>query len=61
MNNDRIPLKIESISELHQLMHMTKPRHPLLSLMDNCQIEPDEKLIDFIFIYNSFQLCGILV
>ncbi len=44
MNNDRVPLKIESISELHQLMHMTKPKHPLLSLMDNCRIEPDEKL-----------------
>jgi AraC family transcriptional regulator, transcriptional activator of pobA len=44
MNNDRVPLKIESISELHHLMHLPKPKHPLLSLMDNCLMEPDETL-----------------
>ncbi len=44
MNTNRVPIKIESISELHQLMHLPKPKHPLLSLTDNCRMEPDEKL-----------------
>lgn len=39
MNKDRILLKIESISELHNLLHLPKPKHPLLSFVDNCQMD----------------------
>lgn len=42
MNNNLSPLRIESISELHNLLHLTKPRHPLLSVVDTCQMKVDE-------------------
>lgn len=42
MNNDRIPLKIESISELHNILHLPKPRHPLLSFVETCKMDVEE-------------------
>lgn len=42
MNNDRIPLKIESISELHNMLHLPKPRHPLLSFVETCQMDVED-------------------
>jgi AraC-like DNA-binding protein len=42
MNNDRIPLKIESISELHSLLHLPKPKHPLLSFVETCNMDVEE-------------------
>lgn len=42
MNNDRIPLKIESISELHNLLHLPKPKHPLLSFVETCNMDVEE-------------------
>jgi AraC-like DNA-binding protein len=42
MNNDRIPLKIESISELHNMLHLPKPRHPLLSFVETCEMDVED-------------------
>ncbi len=32
---ENTPLKISSISEMHDLLHLPKPLHPLVSLVDN--------------------------
>lgn len=42
MNNDRIPLKIESISELHNMLHLPKPKHPLLSFVETCKMDVED-------------------
>lgn len=47
------PLKVSSISQLHQILQLPKPLHPLLSIVDNSTIGldaslvPDAALLDF--------------
>lgn len=49
----RVPVKISSIAELHRLLQLPKPVHPLISLVDNTQMNiskeelPDSFLFDF--------------
>ena len=51
MNKDRIPYRINSISELHHLLHLPNPKHPLLSMLDNCQM-----VIEQSFLGQSFSM-----
>ena len=39
------PVKINSISELHQMLGLPKPLHPLVSLVDNAKMVLDLSLI----------------
>jgi len=39
MNKEQTTHKIDSISELHHLMGIPGPKHPLLSLVDNAQLK----------------------
>lgn len=41
MKKINIPLKISSISELHSLMNVAKPLHPLISVVDSSKIKAD--------------------
>ena len=45
------PLKIASISELHSILQLTKPLHPLISLVDNSKMSINKE-----FLYRSFHL-----
>lgn len=48
---DSSPLKISSISELHQILKVPKPLHPLISLVDNRNMSTNKD-----FLYRSFTL-----
>lgn len=48
---DNSPLKISSISELHQILNVPKPLHPLISLVDNTVMSVDKDSL-----YRSFTL-----
>ncbi|MDT3402333.1 AraC family transcriptional activator of pobA [Mucilaginibacter terrae] len=39
MNKEQTTLKVDSISQLHHLMGLPGPKHPLLSLVDNDQLK----------------------
>lgn len=41
---DNTPYKLNSVSELHQLLHLPKPKHPLFSLVDNSLLTIDSAL-----------------
>ncbi|MCF6132913.1 helix-turn-helix domain-containing protein [Flavobacterium wongokense] len=53
MEKKNTPHKVSSISELHQILQLPKPLHPLLSIVDNSKIAmdatliPDSVLLDF--------------
>lgn len=44
MTNSSIPVRIKSLSQLHQLMHLAKPLHPLISIINygEAKFDPDE-------------------
>ncbi|MCS3529153.1 AraC family transcriptional regulator [Chryseobacterium sp. JUb7] len=48
---DYSPLKISSISELHDILQLPKPLHPLISLVDNTKMAINKE-----FLYKSFHL-----
>jgi len=48
---DHQPLKISSISELHDILQLPKPMHPLISLVDNTKMTIHKE-----FLYKSFHL-----
>ncbi|NSL86818.1 helix-turn-helix domain-containing protein [Chitinophaga solisilvae] len=50
------PIRISSISELHALLQLPKPVHPLISLTDNSQIAPAPELTDRPFIFNFYKV-----
>jgi len=49
-------IKIASISQLHQLMGMPKPRHPLLSLVDVSKIQVTEEQVNSKVIYDFYMV-----
>ena len=57
--------KVESISELHQLLGMPKPKHPLISVIDASKIEVTEQEVNSKVIYGFFMIslkdksCGV--
>lgn len=48
------PYKIESISELHRLLNLPKPIHPLISMIDFEQVKFDSKEIWSSFYYDFY-------
>jgi AraC-like DNA-binding protein len=53
---DNAPLKISSISELHQILGLPKPLHPLISLIDNTQMSVDKELLNRNFMMDFYKI-----
>ena len=57
--------KVESISQLHTLLALPKPKHPLITLIDAAEIEGTEEEVGAKLIYNFFMVslkdkrCGV--
>ncbi|ASZ13910.1 helix-turn-helix domain-containing protein [Chitinophaga pendula] len=52
----KAPLRISSISELHDILRFPKPVHPLISLGDNSQIPTDIATLDRPFFLNFYKI-----
>ncbi|MGD1317955.1 helix-turn-helix domain-containing protein [Chryseobacterium sp. 2R14A] len=50
------PLKISSISELHSVLQLPKPLHPLISLVDNTKMSIDKHYLDRSFTLGFFKI-----
>lgn len=50
------PVKINSISELHQMLGLPKPLHPLISLVDNSQMKVDTASLNPSFLFNFYKI-----
>lgn len=55
-NEANNPLKINSISELHRMLSLPKPLHPLISLVDNTTMVMDEAYMKSSFVFNFFKV-----
>ena len=57
--------KVESISQLHSLLGLPKPKHPLISLIDASNIQVTEEEIGSKIVYNFYMIslkdksCGV--
>ena len=50
------PLKISSISELHDMLKLPKPLHPLVSLVDNTKMAIEKDMLRRSFILNFYKI-----
>jgi hypothetical protein len=46
------PLKISSLSEMHDLLQLPKPLHPLVSLVDNTKMAVNKDMLGKSFMLN---------
>ncbi|PWN71263.1 AraC family transcriptional regulator [Chryseobacterium phosphatilyticum] len=53
---DNVPLKISSISELHDLLQLPKPLHPLVSLVDNTKMNINKEFLIKSFLFNFYKI-----
>ncbi|KPH14204.1 AraC family transcriptional regulator [Chryseobacterium sp. ERMR1:04] len=53
---ENAPLKISSISELHRLLQLPKPLHPLISLVDNTEMSVNKELLNRNFALNFYKI-----
>ncbi|MBT2619692.1 MULTISPECIES: helix-turn-helix domain-containing protein [Chryseobacterium] len=53
---DNSPLKISSISELHQILRVPKPLHPLISLIDNTEMSVNKELLNRNFVMDFYKI-----
>ncbi|MEJ5048617.1 AraC family transcriptional regulator [Chryseobacterium culicis] len=53
---DNVPLKISSISELHSMLQLPKPLHPLVSLVDNTKMSIKKGMLKRSFILNFYKI-----
>lgn len=53
---ENIPLAFNSISELHRVLGLPKPLHPLISLVDNTQIAIDKNQLPSSFLLNFYKV-----
>ncbi|PJJ66816.1 helix-turn-helix domain-containing protein [Chryseobacterium geocarposphaerae] len=53
---DNSPLKISSISELHQILNVPKPLHPLISLVDNTKMSVNKYYLDRSFTLSFYKI-----
>nr|WP_315027905.1 helix-turn-helix transcriptional regulator [uncultured Chryseobacterium sp.] len=53
---DNTPLKITSISELHDLLQLPKPVHPLVSLVDNTKMSINKEYLTKSFLLNFYKI-----
>ncbi len=52
----RPPYRFSSIIELHQVLELPKPLHPLVSLFDNTQIAVNKKQLPSSFIFDFYSI-----
>jgi AraC family transcriptional activator of pobA len=50
------PIKINSISELHRMLGLPKPLHPLISLIDNTKMVVNREQLNSSFMFNFFKI-----
>lgn len=50
------PQKFNSISDLHRVLDLPKPLHPLLSLVDNTRIAVDKDQLPASFLFNFYKI-----
>ncbi|MCJ7935888.1 MAG: helix-turn-helix transcriptional regulator [Chryseobacterium sp.] len=53
---ENVPLKISSISELHDLLQLPKPLHPLVSLVDNTKMRINKEFLTRSFLLNFYKI-----
>ncbi|UKB85941.1 helix-turn-helix transcriptional regulator [Chryseobacterium sp. MEBOG06] len=53
---DNSPMKISSISQLHDLLKLPKPLHPLVSLVDNTKMSVEKGMLGRSFILNFYKI-----
>ncbi|NIF05991.1 helix-turn-helix transcriptional regulator [Chryseobacterium sp. Tr-659] len=53
---DYTPLKISSISELHEILQLPKPLHPLVSLVDNTKMTINKEMLNRSFVLNFYKI-----
>lgn len=53
---DHIPQKISSISELHNILQLPKPLHPLVSLVDNTKLTVNKEILSKSFVLNFYKI-----
>lgn len=53
---DNQPVKINSITELHQVLGMPKPLHPLVSLVDNTAMNIDRQNLPTNVLFNFYKI-----
>ncbi|ASK29054.1 AraC family transcriptional regulator [Chryseobacterium sp. T16E-39] len=53
---DNAPFKISSISELHQILNVSKPLHPLISLVDNRAMSVNKEMLNRNFVLNFYKI-----
>jgi len=56
MKNDHTPQKFNSISDLHRMLGLPKPLHPLVSLVDNSRIAIDKDKLPAAFMFNFYKI-----
>lgn len=53
---DNSPLKISSISELHKILNLPKPLHPLISLVDNTSLSVNKEMLNRSFVLDFYKI-----
>jgi AraC family transcriptional activator of pobA len=53
---ENAPIKIVSISELHNFLQLPKPLHPLISLVDNTQMSVNTDLFNRSFVLDFYKI-----
>jgi AraC-like DNA-binding protein len=53
---DHTPVRIHSVSELHRLLGMPKPLHPLVSLLHNTTMVVDPDLLPSTFLFDFYKI-----
>ena len=52
----KAPLRISTISEIHALLQVPKPVHPLISLVDNSLMATNTEMLDRPFFFNFYKI-----
>lgn len=53
---EHIPHQFNSISELHRMLGLPKPLHPLVSLVDNTKIAVEKEILRLSFLLNFYKI-----
>ena len=53
---NNIPQRFDSIADLHRVLGLPKPLHPLISLVDNSQIAIDKDQLPVAFLFNFYKI-----
>lgn len=51
-----IPIKINTISELHRNLGLPAPLHPLITLVDNTQLDIDKSILPSSFLFDFYKI-----